>query len=416
MSNPEIVIVGGGIAGLCCARRLYQEGIPSLILEGSDSIGGRIRTDSVDGFLLDRGFQTLLTSYPEAQKFLDFPSLDLHSFFPGALIRLDEGFRKLSDPWKSPMKVAHQLFSSVGSLQDKLRIANLRRRVLSASLDDLLTAPETTTLAALQNSGFSPAIIEQFFRPFFGGVFLEPDLQTSSRLFHFLFRMFATGKASLPGSGMERIPHSIALGLPHASILVDARVSKIEASGVILEDGERIPAKTVVVATEGPQAARLLNQIPRPTSRSVTCLYFAADKSPLTDPILVVNSTGRGPINHFCVPSQIAPSYSPSGAVLLSVTVLGKHKQHYEPLETAVRTQLYEWFGSESLGWKHLKTYNILHALPAQEPPTTTSLTRTTQLNRGLYVCGDYTDIASINGAMASGRRAAEAIIQDSRQ
>ncbi len=416
MSNPEIVIIGGGIAGLCCARRLHQEGFPSLILEGSDSIGGRIRTDSVDGFLLDRGFQTLLTSYPEAQKFLDFPSLDLHSFFPGALMRLNEGFHKLSDPWKSPMKVAQQLFSSVGSLQDKLRIAKLRRRVLSASLDDLLTAPETTTLAALQNSGFSPDIIEQFFRPFFGGVFLEPDLQTSSRLFHFLFRMFATGKASLPALGMERIPQSIASGLPQGSILVDARVSKIEASGVILEAGERIPAKTVVVATEGPQAARLLSQIPRPTSRSVTCLYFAADKSPLTEPILVVNSTGKGPINHFCVPSQIAPSYAPSGAFLLSVTVLGKHKQHYEPLETAVRTQLYEWFGSESLGWKHLKTYNILHALPAQEPPTTTSLTRTTQLNRGLYICGDYTDIASINGAMASGRRAAEAIIQDLRQ
>lgn len=416
MSNPEIVIVGGGIAGLCCAKRLHQDGILSLVLEGSDSIGGRIRTDSVDGFLLDRGFQTLLTSYPEAHKFLDFPSLDLHFFFPGALIRLNEGFRKLSDPWKGPFAAAQQLFSPVGSFQDKLRVAKLRRRVLSSSLDELLTAPETTTLAALRDRGFSSAIIDQFFRPFFGGVFLEPDLQTSSRLFHFLFRMFATGQAALPASGMERIPLSLASGLPDGSILVDARVSKIEASGVILETGERIPAKTIVVATEGPQAARLLSQIPRPTSRSVTCLYFAAEKSPLNDPILVVNSTGKGPINHFCVPSQIAPSYAPSGAVLLSVTVLGKHKQHYEPLETAVRTQLFEWFGSESLHWKHLKTYNIVHALPAQEPPTTLSLARTTQLNRGLYICGDYTDIASINGAMASGRRAAEAIIQDLRQ
>jgi hypothetical protein len=155
---------------------------------------------------LDRGFQTLLTSYPEAQKILDFHSLNLHSFFPGALIRLNEGFRKLSDPWKNPLALTRQLFSPVCSLRDKLRIAKLRWRVLSASLDDLLTAAETTTLAALQNSGFSPAIIEQFFRPFFGGVFLEPDLQTSSRLFHFLFRMFATGKASLPALGMERIP------------------------------------------------------------------------------------------------------------------------------------------------------------------------------------------------------------------
>jgi len=127
----------------------------------------------------------------------------------------------------------------------------------------------------------------------------------------------------------------------------------------------------------------------------------------------VVNSTGKGPINHFCVPSQIAPSYAPSGAALLSVTVQGKNKQQFESLEAAVRTQLYEWFGSETLGWKHLKTYNILHALPAQEPPTPLSLVRPARLSPGLYICGDYTDTASINGAMASGRRAAEAIIQD---
>jgi phytoene dehydrogenase-like protein len=416
LSNSEIVIIGGGIAGLCCARRLQQEGIPCLILEGSDSIGGRIRTDHVEGFLLDRGFQILLTSYPEAQSVLDFPWLDLHSFFPGALIRLNDGFHKFADPWKSPLAIAQQLFSPVGSLLDKLRIAKLRWKVLSGSLDELLTGPESTTLDALKNSGFSPAIIDQFFKPFFGGVFLEPDLQTSSRLFHFLFRMFATGQAALPALGMERIPQLLASGLSPDSIRVDARVSKIESSGVVLEAGERIPASTIVLATEGPQAARLLSQIPRPASRSVTCLYFAADKSPLTDPILVVNSTGKGPINHFCVPSQIAPSYAPSGATLLSVTVLGKHKQQYEPLEEAVRTQLYEWFGSETLAWKHLKTYNILHALPTQEPPTLPSLVRPARLSPGLYICGDYTDTASINGAMASGRRAAEAVIQDLHQ
>lgn len=410
MSNaPDVLIVGAGLAGLCCARRLQESGVSFQILEASETIGGRVRTDHVEGFLLDQGFQVLLTAYPEAQRVLDYAALALRPFYPGALVRYGGAFHRIADPWRRPREMLRTACSPIGTLGDKIKVARLRRRLLAGTLADLFQRPETSTLEALQGAGFSAAIIDRFFRPFFGGIFLERDLRTSSRMFDFVFRMLALGDTALPAAGMQAIAAQLAASLPTTAIRRQARVSAVRAQRVTLASGEELHARAIVVATEGPEAARLLPGVPTPGSRSVTCLYFAAAQPPLSEPILVLNGEPTGIINNMCVPSLVAPSYAPPGAALVSVTVLGNPYQDDRTLEQIVRAQLAEWFGAAVHQWRHLRTYRILHALPEQSPPALTL--REPQLDPGLFLCGDHRDTASINGAMASGRRAAEAVL-----
>lgn len=409
--TPPVIIVGAGLSGLCCARRLHQSGIPVQVLDASDDIGGRIRTDQVDGFLLDRGFQVLLTAYPEAQHVLDYAALDLQAFYPGALVHYAGRFHWVADPWQYPLDAVGSLFSPIGTLSDKLHVGRLRSQLRKKTLGAIFAEPETTTLEALQKAGFSDAIIERFFRPFLSGVFLEPDLQTSSRMFEFVFQMFALGGTALPAGGMAKIPQQLAAGLPAGSIRTHTQVTAAEANSVYLSSGQQLAAQAVVVATEEPEAWRLAGHESKRNSCHVTCLYFAADKPPLPEPILVLNADGEGPVNNLCVPSNIAPSYAPSGAALISASVLESTNQTDPELENDVRTQLATWFGPETKDWQHLRTYHLQHALPGQAPPALSPPERPVRLASGVYMCGDHLDTASIQGAMVSGRRAAEAVI-----
>ena len=257
----DVLIVGAGLAGLCCARRLQNQGIRCLLLEAANSVGGRIRTDVVDGFRLDRGFQVFLTSYPEAKQILDYDGLRLRSFLPGALVRHGGRFHQLTDPWRRPFAALRSLFSPIGSFADKLRVARLRSRSLKGTLEERFRDPETTTLKSLQDAGFSTAMIERFFRPFLGGIFLDSELDTSSRMFHFVFRMFSLGSASLPAEGMEAIPRQLASGLPPDSVRLGTRVVGVQSGSVRLDTGEEIKGRAVVVATEGAGAAQLLGRL-----------------------------------------------------------------------------------------------------------------------------------------------------------
>ena len=188
--SHEVLIVGAGLAGLCCARALQKQGVDFLVLEAADGVGGRIRTDVVDGFRLDRGFQVFLTSYPEAKAVLDYDALDLKPFWPGALVRFRSKFHELADPGRRTFTAMNSVFSPIGSMADKLRVARLRARTLRGSIEDRFRDPETTSLQMLRDCGFSPSMIDRFFKPFLGGIFLDPELQTSSRMLSFLFRMF----------------------------------------------------------------------------------------------------------------------------------------------------------------------------------------------------------------------------------
>jgi phytoene dehydrogenase-like protein len=409
MPNSEVIIIGGGLAGLCCARSLHEAGVSFQLLEASDDVGGRARTDETDGFLLDRGFQVLLTAYPEAQQVLDYDALDLARFAPGALVRYRGRFRHFADPWRSPRHLISTAVSPMGSLFDKLRVARLRSRVARGSLDALFERPETTTIDALRAAGFSKQIIETFFRPFLGGVFLDRELVTSSRMFEFLFRMFASGDAALPSRGMGDMARQIAGQLPQVSIRPGTRVESLDDASVRLASGEVLQADAVVVACEAPIAARLLGDPKPPSGQAVTCLYFAADRPPIEEPILVLNGDGDGPINNLCVPSQVAPTYAPENQSLISVTVLGTPDGD---IEVGVREQLRDWFGTAVDDWRHLQTYRIPYALPGQAPPALSPVAKPAQRRDRLFVCGDYLDTASIQGAMLSGRRAAECALR----
>ena len=238
MDDRPIIIVGAGLAGLRCAGALEERGAPWLLLESQDGPGGRVRTDYVEGFQLDRGFQVLLTAYPEARRALDYDALDLRSFAPGALIRLPGGFQRLHDPFRRPTALLSALRAPIGTLGDKLRIARLRRRLRRMSLPELWRRPERTTREALADYGFSPTIVERFWRPLFAGIQLDRSLTTSSRMFAFVFRMLAEGDSALPAAGMQAIPDQLAAGLPAGRIRYGTTVVAVDSGGVWLEDGE----------------------------------------------------------------------------------------------------------------------------------------------------------------------------------
>ncbi len=411
MPDTDVLIVGAGLAGLSCARHLHRRGIGCRVLEASDGVGGRVRTDRVDGFLLDRGFQVLLTAYPETQRELDYDALGLGTFYAGALVRTEGAFHRVADPFRHPLDSVQTLFAPVGTLQDKLHVAFLRAGVRRGSLAALFARKEMTTIHALRERwGFSDAMIDRFFRPFLGGILLDEKLHASSRMFEFVFRMFSEGHAALPARGMGALPEQIAADLPEETIRLNARAETVTKRTVTLEGGEALEAaRAVVVATEAPEANRLLGGVGPRAARQTTTLYYAAAEPPIREAILVLNGTGRGPINTVTVLSEAAPSYAPPGQSLVSVSVLGMPETD-AALERSVRRQLAEWYGAAAKDWEHLRTYRIPYALPEQAPPFLSPPQKPLRHRSGYFLAGDHRRTASLNGALASGRHTAEAI------
>lgn len=406
MTHHQVIIIGAGLAGLACALHLEKQGVPYMLLEASDAPGGRIKTDLVDGFLLDRGFQVLLTAYPEAKSIFDYNQLNLKSFRPGALVRYLGQFHRVVDPFREPMSAVGTLCNPIGTLTDKLSTARMRIDLSLAAVDDILSAPEMSTMDSLRARGFSQSIIERFFRPFFGGIFLEKELATSSRKFDFLFRMFSTGETVVPAHGMQELPRQLASRLTAGNIRFNTKVKSISNDAVTLDNGETITAPHVVVATDDRTANKLLNDTESiGPERSVSCLYYATDKPPLNEPILVLNGDGDGPINNICVPSAVSPTYAPAGQSLVSVSVIdAKTGGSDDNLEQSVRQQLKDWYGDDVNSWRHLRTYRIHNALPQKNPPTQFHGTQRYIVKPGLYICGDHMTSGSINGALESGR------------
>jgi phytoene dehydrogenase-like protein len=418
---PDALVVGAGLAGLACARELSEAGLRVRILEATDQVGGRVRTfEHEDGFLLDRGFQVLLTAYPETQRLLDYDALQLGRFYSGALVRHDGAFHRVADPFRHPADAPATLMAPIGSLADKLRVGAASWRLRRPRLRELFARPEMTTEAALRERwGFSDTIIDRFFRPFLGGIFLESELRTSSRMFAFVFRMFAEGGAALPAGGMQAMPRQLARALPEDTVHFGTEVTAVEGQTVRLESGDGLEAPAVVVATEAPEAARLLGAEAagdvQTESRSTTTVYFAAGRPPTDEAALMLNGTGAGPVNTAVVLSNVQPAYAPPGRALISASVLGDPPVSDDELEGEVRRQLRDWFGAGVEGWRALRTVRVAYALPEQAPPYLSPPMKRVRRRPGLYACGDHRRTASINGALASGRAAAQAVLADRR-
>jgi phytoene dehydrogenase-like protein len=409
----DVVIIGAGLAGLCCARSLDRAGIPFLLLEASDGVGGRVRTDRMEGFLLDRGFQVLQTAYPEARQVLNYPALSLKPFYPGALVYYDGQLHRVGDPRRRPRDLLSTVFSPIGTFADKLRVARLRWQVCRGSLEDLFRRPETSTLAALKGRGLSAAMIERFFRPFFSGVFFNRELASSSRMFEFVFRMLAQGNIALPAGGIGAIGAQLAGALSKGRVRTHSPVAKVEEGKVVLASGEEVQARMVVLATDGSEIARLLGEDKIFATVDCACLYFAASRPPVAEPILVLDGENTGPITNLAVVSNVAPSYAPPGYSLMQATVVGNPAMADTDLEARSREQLARWFGPQVGDWRLLRIYRITKALPDQRPPTPDPFSHPVQLNPWLFVCGEHQSLSSIHWAMVSGRRAAEAVIRE---
>ena len=443
--DAGVVIVGAGLAGLAAATELAAAGRSDFVLaEASDGVGGRVRTDIYKGFQLDRGSQIHITTYPEAQQILDYDALYLRKFYSGGLVWFDGKFHRVADPFKHFSDGLLSLSNPIGSVFDKILVGLVRFRLATQSDHDLLSNPyETSILERLRSLGFSTSIIDRFFRPFFGGIFFDTDLETTSRLFDFVFKCLALGSSTLPARGMGAIPQQIADRLPQSSILLNSRVTEVifdddkggRPSGVRLANGQCIMSKCgVILATEGIEAWKLIGKqqgktIKKPTlsitkqPRSTVCIYFETDedknRQPLAmerEPLLVLNGSGKGIVNTMFFPTSVSKTYAPEGKILVSVSLVGFYEDKSdEELEAIVREEVSEWFGGAVVAtWRHLRTYRIRLAQPDQAPPT--NLFQDTRLRHGLYICGDHRYSSTFDGALSSGKQAARALLADINQ
>ena len=402
MDVADVVVVGAGLAGLACARHLQRAGVAATVLEAGDAVGGRVRTDRVDGMLLDRGFQVHNTGYPEAARVLDHDALDLRRFAAGALVRVGDRLHRVGDPRRVPTWAPATVGAPIGSLKDKALIAALAASAALQSPDALLSRTETTTYAALRARGLSDTAVDRFFRPFLSGVFLEDRLDTSSRFFDLVWRSFVRGSQCVPSGGMQRIPEQLASGL---DVRLHAPVHAVKAGSVAVDGQVRTP-RAVVVAAASPDAGVLLPGLDVPPQRSVVTHYHLAPEPPVAAPAIVLDGEASGPVANTVVLTNAAPSYAPGRHLVSSSVVSG------DAAEPVVRAHLSRLYGVDTAAWEHVAAYDVQAALPSQAPPMG-RFCKTVRLERGLYVCGDHRDSASIQGALVSGRRAAQAVLAE---
>jgi protoporphyrinogen oxidase len=409
LGMTDVAIVGAGLAGLVCAQDLQRAGLDCLVLEASDDVGGRVRTDEVDGFLLDRGFQILLTAYPQIVKRISLEQLGLAEFEPGAVVRTESGMHRVSDPLRRPREIVGSVTSPVGSLADKLLAARLVADVRRHSVRELLHRPDMSTSQRLTEAGFSAHFITAFWRPLFAGIQLDPELEVSARRFDSILRMIALGSTGLPRGGIAALPRQVAARLADRSVRVDAPVASVAPGSVQLADGERIEARAVVIATDGPAANTLLGErVPDPGSRAVACCWFSLRAAPHRGPYLLLDGEGAGPALNVVVMSEVQPSYAPPGRALVAAAVPGPRA--FDPdLTPRVHEQLASWFDADRADLTHMRTDVIPHGQPDQRPPLNPR--RRVDLGDGLFVCGDHRDTASVQGAMFSGERTAAAVL-----
>ncbi|MEL7004132.1 MAG: NAD(P)/FAD-dependent oxidoreductase [Bacteroidota bacterium] len=407
--NPKVIIVGAGIAGLVAAIELEKRNIKPVVIESTESVGGRVKTDYMDGFQLDHGFQVLLTAYPEAQHYLDFEQLDLKVFDPGAVINSGGEKMLISDPLRKPGFMMKMIFSGVGSLGDKLKIWQLSNRLKKTTIANIFNKPSSTTLAYLQKTGFSQRVIDNFFKPFFRGIFLEKELETSSRMFEFVFKMFSEGFAAVPAGGMQKIPDQLHSQLKNTEIRFGQSVEAINEGSIVLGNGETETYDSIIITA---QPEKMIKGLDGQFSghRQVTNLYFSIPKTSGAPFIELVPGDDQL-VNNICVLDNVSSKYAPANASLLSVSVIDIDEGSTEDeLIQRVVNELKPILELPETSFNHLKTYKIYNALPKVDDLQFQMGAGETKVFDGVYLAGDYQLNGSVNSAMTSGRTAAEAV------
>ncbi|MER5604150.1 NAD(P)/FAD-dependent oxidoreductase [Streptomyces sp. NPDC002265] len=403
---PDVLVVGGGPAGLACARDLLASGLAVTLLEASDEVGGRMRSDRYEGFVVDRGFQVFNTSYPQVRRRLALRALRLRPFTPGVLVHTDDGPLRFADPTRRPRDLGDLRPGRLAGPRDLLALGALSARDLLAPVRLLKRGEDRTTRTALAAAGFSEEFVERFFRPFLSGVFLEDELETSARFFHLVWRSMLRGTLCLPGEGIGAVPRLLADALPAGTVRPETAVAALTDDGVELVSGAELRARAVVVATGPGPAAVLLPGLDVPAYRVVTTYYHVGARSPLAEPTLLTDIRRR--FLNTCVLTEVVPGYAPAGAALIATSVLGEDTAGRE---RAVRAAIGDAYGADSDAWDLLTTRTVRDALPVMTPPQ--PLGRTARVAPGRYVCGDHRATGSVQGALASGARAAREVAAD---
>jgi len=416
MQDTTVAVVGGGLAGLTAARRLAEDGADVTLFERRDAVGGRVRTEQVDGFALDRGFQVLFTSYPAARRELDLDALDLRRFAPGATICRPNRRTVLADPLADPRTAVETLFNRDATIGDKLRILRLRRDLSGVDPEAVFSGPDQSIRAFLDERGFSERVVERFLAPFYGGITLDRSLSTSAAVFEFTFGMLATGDAAAPAEGMGAVPAQIAdtARVAGAQIETGARVTDV-TEGTVHLGGETVDADAVVVATDPPTARDLTGVEAIPTEgRGCVTQYYRFPESFSLDAgkRLLLNAGDEGP-NHVAPQSAVAPEQAPDDATLVSATFLGDAPDD-EALTASTTETLRSWYPERQVPAPEvLRTDRIPFAQFAQPPGFYRDLPDARAPEGAVYLAGDYTRDSSINGAIESGRDAAAAVRAD---
>ncbi|MCC4213000.1 NAD(P)/FAD-dependent oxidoreductase [Leeuwenhoekiella parthenopeia] len=408
-NDKPIFIVGAGVSGLVAARVLENHGYSPIVIEAGDRAGGRVKTDIVEGYQLDQGFQVMLDAYPKAQEYLNYDKLDLQKLIPGAIL-FNNGKRKvLGDPTRELSMALPTMLSSVGSFSDKLKVLKLNFKLRKKSLEAVFASEEKTTLQYLKDYGFSEGMINGFFKPFFTGIYLEDRLQTSSRMFEFVFKMFGEGAAVIPRGGIEAISRQLQDRLIQTEFRFNTRVKQVTQDAVTLEDGSVHQSLGTIIATEAGDLVANLNQQQLPW-KSVDNLYFEVKGAPVYNkPIIGLFNAKDTLVNNIHYATNIA-THSEGRYGLLSVSVVKEHEYSEEKLVERVQEELAKH--AKIKNTRFLKRYRIKKALPQLDNLRYEMAPSETQLINGIFLAGDQQLNGSLNAAMMAGERAALGLIQ----
>ena len=406
-SDYKIHIIGAGISGLIAAKVLEDNGYTPIIIEASNSVGGRVKSDSYNGFILDHGFQVLLTSYPAAKKYLDYKSLDLQPFLSGATIFKNGIQQTIGDPLRNLSLLLPTLFSSIGNFSDKIKILKLNSKLKKKSIEAIFKEKEMSTFNYLKDAGFSDNIVQTFFKPFFSGIFLEPNLETSSRMFEFVYKMFGEGLAVLPKNGIQAISNQLKSKLQRTNFMFNTSVKEVKGEKILLENNTEIVSNFTIIATE---ASHLVSNLKNQEIDWKSCdtLYFTSKTKVIKNPIIGLIANENTLINNIFYHTNIANN-NKSDLELLSVTVVKNHKLSEEELIERVKKELENNCAIKDITF--IKRYEIKKALPKIQNLQYEISSTETKLTSSIFLAGDQLLNGSLNAAMISGERAAMGVI-----
>ncbi len=414
-AQHDVAVVGAGLAGLACAVRLHAAGRDVVVLEAGDAVGGRVRTDRVDGYRCDRGFQLLNPAYPEIPRLqraghLDAGALDLRAFDAGVVVARGSRRWQLSDPRRLrpaalPRAALVAVRAPLGGPVEKLAFARWALACGTVDVRRILDAPDTTLAEGLEAAGVRGGLRRTVVEPFLTGTLADGSFETSHAFARLLVRSFVRGSPGVPAAGMQVLPELLAANLPDGAVRLGHAASSVTPTSVATTAGV-VTAEVVVVAADPATAAHLAD-LPAPRMRGLTTFWHGCDEPPSRLPLLHLDGDRRGPLVNSAVMTTVAPGYAPPGRHLVASTVLGDRSD--AETEREVRAQLALVYGVATTGWDLVTAHRVPAALPAVDPPLRHR--RPVELDSGLVVAGDHRDTSSIQGALVSGRRAADAVL-----